>query len=274
MINFQTSRRPIRYKTNVGRSAKQGMTVCLFVIATITANAQSLNKDVPSASPSPADAEDYPVVLTINQEPVSAREYRMVMQRNVASVFNYFKEQENLDDHAGYWADSGPTRPLARLRKTTLEELTKIKVHQGRAKELGLIADTSFARLHKDFETENARRAAAKASGEPIYGPPEYRLTGFYYVKLRDLEYALRQTLGKQLEAQVTDSDINKFYSDNQTTLKDRPLADLRADVIRVLGVKKAEAQLAQLCTNATVEVNESRLAPITPRSDSAPTAK
>ena len=46
-----------------------------------------------------------PVVATVNDQLVTAAEYRLVMERKVALVYSYFKEHQNLDDHLGYWSE-------------------------------------------------------------------------------------------------------------------------------------------------------------------------
>ena len=102
---------------------------------------------------------DPSVVASINGEPVTTDEYKLVMQRSTAKVFAWFREHRNLEDHPGYWSDSneGET-PIAMLRQVTLQELAGIKVCQTLAREKGLLPDSSYQSFEIEFRKENERR--------------------------------------------------------------------------------------------------------------------
>ncbi len=216
----------------------------------------------------PAPVVD-PVVATINGEPVSAGEYRLVMERKVSLVYSYFKEHQNLDDHLGYWSENtGPDSPLAKLRQMTREELVRIKVYQGQAKAKGLIQDATFATFHSDFERENARRALALAARQVVYGPPQYRETSYYYIRFGDLVFKLKQAMAKEIQPQITDAEVAAFYKENKATLGDKSLADSRPGILTFLSTKAAGKQLDALCASAKVDFNEVLIRPIVPRID------
>jgi len=215
-----------------------------------------------------AEPED-PVVATINKEPVSAREYRLVMELQVAVVYSLFKEKQNLDDHLGYWNESsGPTGPLAKLREVVRGELIKIKVYQGLAKEKGMLNETTYSAFHAEFTRENARRTAALGAGQAIYGPPQYRETPYYYIRLGDLVYKLKQAISKEHESKITESEIGKYYDENKASFGDKSLSDARQEILTVLSVEEAGKEIDALCASAKVEVSEHRLRSIVPRSD------
>jgi hypothetical protein len=226
-------------------------------------------------APKPIDAEiassvaaDDPVVLTINQEPVSAREYRLVMQRRIAAVHGLFMKVQKQDDHQAYWsAASGPNGPLAKLRGLVLEELIRIKVAQRLAKAGGLTNDTTFQAFHRSFEAENSRRSEAKKAGEILYGPEHYRLSAYYYTRLRDLEYRLKEVMAAELAGKVTDAEIARYYTDHRGAFGKKTLPEMRQRIAGVLSAQRVEAQLERLRSEAKVKIEESILAPITPRS-------
>ena len=210
-----------------------------------------------------------PVVVMINREPVSVREYRLVMQRQVAGVYAFFKEHQDLDDHLGYWNESSqPTSPLAKLREAVRNELVRIKVYQGLAKGRNLVKESTFAAFSTELELENARRRAAKSTGQVIYGPSQYTLSSYYYVRVCELAYTLRCTIAKELEASIAEYDIERFFKEDKASFGDSSLADVRQGILAVLCTREAEKRLADLCMSAKVSVNESLLRTLVPRSD------
>jgi hypothetical protein len=216
-----------------------------------------------------ATATAEPPAMTINGEPVSAREYRLVMQRHTAAIYGQFSRDKKLEDHAGYWnPDSGPEGPLAKLRELTAAELVKIKVSQLLGRQYGLVSDISFEAFLQKRETENARRATAVQTNQVIYGPQHYRLSAYYYIQLRDLEFRLKQTMTREFAGKITDTEIQKYYAENEATLGKKPLTEIRLGIIEMLSTRKAAAQLERLRAEAAVKTDAAQLAQITPRSD------
>jgi len=220
------------------------------------------------SSPAPMD----PVVATINGEPVSAAEYRLVMERKVSLVYSYFKEHQNLDDHLGYWSESsGSDGPLAKLREVIRAELIRIKVCQGLAKKKGLLQDTSFASFQAGYELENARRAKAMTAGQVVYGPPQYRKTALYYIHQGDLDFRLKQAMAREAAPKIMPDEVEKFYQENKASLRDTTPVDARPRIAAFLATQEAEKELAALCASARVEMNEALVRPIVPRADPEP---
>lgn len=217
----------------------------------------------------PAD----PIVATINQEPVSAAEYRIIMGRKTPLVYSYFKSEKNIDDHLGYWSEtSGPNGPLAKLREMVRDELVRIKVVQGLAKEKGLIPDISFATLQNDYTRENARRRAALETGEVIYGPQQYlRLETYYYTRFGDLRYRLLCALAKDVEAGISEESIKSYYNESLMASHAPLDADLKIRIRDLLAKKQAEKQVEALQASAQVEMKAELLRGIIPRVDPAP---
>ncbi|MFA6288347.1 MAG: hypothetical protein WC661_13260 [Opitutaceae bacterium] len=207
-----------------------------------------------------------PVVMTIGDEPVSAREYRLVMERQVAGVYGYFKQTQNLDDHAGYWIETtGENGPLARLRQVVRDELVRIKVHQAVAKKRGLADKTTYADFQRDFVAENARRKDEHARGGVIYGPPQYREAAYYYIRLGDLVYKLQESLATELEPGITEAAIAAFHEKNKG---EKPLDEVRLKIRALLATQEAGRQLRALCATARVETDPAALRPLVPRVD------
>lgn len=210
-----------------------------------------------------------PVVAVINGEPVSASEYRLVMDRKSAEVYTYFKQTRNLDDHLGYWSeDSGPDGPLAKLRQIVRDELTRIKVCQGLAKSRGLLADTTFTAFQSKFERENARRLAAKSAGEVVYGPTQYRMPMYYYVQFGNLIHELTRTLAIELEPALGEDEIMALYREKEAEFQSLTWEESRKAIVRFLSRQKAEAQLKEMQSSAVVTFEEPLLRDLVPRLD------
>lgn len=236
------------------------------------ANAAPQEPPASAASESPTIAD--PVVGTINQEPVTAAEYRMIMERKTSLVYGYFKQEKGLDDHLGYWSESSdPTGPLAKLREMTRDELVRIKVIQGLAKEKGLIADTSFSTIQDDYIRENARRRAALAAGEVVYGPSQYRrLAIYYFIRFGDLRYKLQEALAKEVAPGITEDEIQAYYDESTKTPGAKPLdADLKRRIRDALAENEAKKQIETVQIAARVEMNPDLLRGIVPRVDPVP---
>jgi SOS response regulatory protein OraA/RecX len=224
------------------------------------------------AAPAPASAED-PIVLTINGEPVSADEYLMVMHRKTPLVTSHFKQTRDLDDRAGYWSPaSGPDGPLAKLRELTLAELVRIKVYQSEAKARGLMKAIDFASFRDAFEKENARRLAAKARNEVIYGPPQYRRDIYYFILFGDVSYKLEHAIAKELEPAITAAEINGFLAAHEKDFKEVPADEARQRAKEVLSLRAAQKKLADLCASAVTEIRPEALARLSPRPDDVAT--
>ena len=217
----------------------------------------------------PSAPADNTTVLTINGEPVAADEYTLVMNRQVGPVYSLFKQTRNLDDHVGYWSPaSGPDGPLAKLRELTLAELVRIKICQSQAKARGLVKNMDFASFRTAYEQENARRLAAKARGEVVYGPPQYRLTSYYYILLGDLAYKLELAMAKELEPTVAAGAIETLLASHEEEFKPLSPGDARRRAVVVLSTRATRQKLQGLRASAVTDVRDDLLARLFPRSD------
>lgn len=234
--------------------------------ATIALASSQLRADEINITPLPAD----PAVVLINQEEVSADEYKLVMERKAALVFSYFKMHHDVDDHRGYWSEStGPKGPLAKLREMTLEELVRIKAYQSLAKQKGLIRNTSFAAFRAEYEKENIRRAAAKKVGGVIYGPVQYRMPAYYYICFGDLAYKLKQSIAKECAPKITKEEIESFFEENKPALKEKSLEEVRDRIVEILSLREAEKVLDTQRASAVTKVKTPLLKGVVPRADS-----
>jgi hypothetical protein len=207
-----------------------------------------------------------PVVGRINDEPVTAAEYRLVMLREAPNVFSHLKATHDLDDHAGYWQDGG--EPLSLLRNAVRIELVRVKVFQALARDRGLIKDTGFGVFLEDHATENARREEAVSKGEVIYGPRNYSVAALYYVRMGELAFRLTDLLAKEAEPAISDESVEEVYRERRSEFGEKSLSEVKTPIRAWLAKTRAEKQLEALCAVARVEMNVSELQKLVPRVD------
>ncbi len=210
-----------------------------------------------------------PTVLTVDDEPVSAAEYKLVMEGRTAEVTNYFYAKHGLADQAGYWKDDGkPANPIRTLRDLVTTELRGIKTVQRLAKAKGVTADISYAVFREDFLKENARRAKALEKKEVIYGPKIYKERPYYYFRQTDLGQALLEVFSKEPENAIPEAEIAAFYEENKELLAGKPLEEVRGRIVSALQKKKYEQWVKDQTAQAKVEINADVLGGIAPRHD------
>lgn len=209
-----------------------------------------------------------PIVATIDGQTVSAGEYRLVMLRNVSDVFTRFKREKDLDDHIGYWKDTGSAdSPIAALRQETLADLVRIKVEQALAKKMNVRKDSSFATFRKELTQENARRSAALAGKQVIYGPRQYSETIYYYVLFDNMAFQLRQELAK--EADVPEEAVLTWFAKHRSELgAEVKFEEVKARILEKLKLEAAEDFISAAIAAATVEKDEKAIADIQPRAE------
>lgn len=237
----------------------------IAVVAAVSLPLTARAENRAATSPEAADA----VVMTIDSEPVATAEYTLIMRGRVSEVFNYFHEKSGLEDRLGYWKDDGqPENPVRKLRELVTNEFKQIKTVQRLAKQKGVTQDISYRGFQDRFSQENARRLKALEAKQVIYGPKQYTEERYYYFKQTDLATALQEALAKGPELAITDAEILAFYDSQKELVGDRPLVDLRPQIIALLQKQKYDALIADLIAKAKVEINTDVLNAIAPRHD------
>jgi len=160
-----------------------------------------------------AQSSEDPVVFTVNDEPVTAEEFRFFLQQNKALTVSDFKRKHHADYHADFWTSSYQGQnPLDYAKQKTIEDLKKIKIEQMLMKRHGIIEDLSVASFLKQLETENKDRQQNIRNKQPIYGPQKYGAESFYSY-LHSMNYqALIDDLVKKNKAALTDAELKPLY--------------------------------------------------------------
>lgn len=210
------------------------------------------------------------VALTVDSEPVTAAEYRLVMEGKTAEVFNYFYGKDGLEDRHGYWNDDGRAEnPIRHLRTVVVNELKRIKTVQRLAKEKGVVADISFGAFEQELARENERRRKAAENKQVIYGPKQYQAYRYYFFRLKDHEQATLEAFAKEPVNAAPEKEIEDFYAANAAHFEGRALSETRDQIGRMLQRRKFTAMVAERTRQAEVEIHEEVLNAIAPRKDS-----
>lgn len=210
------------------------------------------------------------VVMTVDGEPVTAPEYRLVMEGKTAEVFNYFYGKDGREDRPGYWQDDGQAEnPIRRLRTVVTDEMRRIKTVQRVAKEKGVLTDISFAAFQAELTRENERRRVAVEKNQVIYGPKQYKPYRYYFFRLQDHEQAAFEAFIKDPGNAAQEKAIADFYAANASHFEGRPLSEMRDQIARILQRKTFDAMIVAQVEKAKVEINAEALNAIVPRIDS-----
>lgn len=222
-----------------------------------------------AADPGEGLAETAPIVATVDGVAVSASEYKLIMQREMSAVFARFKLEQSKEDHPGYWADTGKNdTPVAALREATLRTLARIKTELAMAKERDIPVEISFAVLRKELDRENARRAAAIASGAAIYGPRIYSLPVYYDIRFNETAYQLRQTMAREAAPEIPEATLREAYEARKPILGEMTYDEAKSHLQNTLALELAETRINAAVRSARVETNAKILSTIPARSE------
>jgi len=153
------------------------------------------------------------IAATINDMPISEREFMLFLDSNRAWTYNYFKEKYNVDDSKDFWTTQIEGEiPAEAAKSRTLEQLIRLKLEQGLFVENDILDDPSYKAFLIKLRDENNRRREAVSRKQVIYGPEEFDERGYYeYLQSNNL-IALKSVLSEK-EWCCTDEDILEFYN-------------------------------------------------------------
>jgi len=161
-------------------------------------------------------------VAKVNGEPISLREFERRVLRNRALGATHFAEKYHARDSADFWTTSfdGET-PEQWVKKRALDECVRIKVELMLARDKGVIADVSYQAFLRALKRENQRRREFLASGQPIYGPQQYREDEFFTYFYNNVLIELKRRLGRQ-ELRPSQEELEARYRADKERFYDR----------------------------------------------------
>ena len=85
--------------------------------------------------------------------------------------------------------------PLAYLKAQTQQQVIAITVQQELARKYGLVQDISYSMFLQNLRAENAKRVAAEAQHEVVYGPIQYDAPTYFNDLFTNLVVQLKQLI-------------------------------------------------------------------------------
>lgn len=167
-------------------------------------------------------------IIAVNGEAVDEREIQLILNRQKASVYDYFQKKYGARDSKKFWTTSFQGEvPQEKAKQQAMDELTKTKVQQLLSKEYGLSEDVSYSAFLITFQKENDRRRTAISKKEVIYGPTQFDEATYYDYFLSNMISDVKKLLA-QKEWTITDMVLQKSFDE----LRDRYYK--KADTMRI----------------------------------------
>ncbi|MDQ6419884.1 hypothetical protein RB620_10610 [Paenibacillus sp. LHD-117] len=146
---------------------------------------------IAAAAALPEDTSEQTAVAEVNGDIVTLAELAHFAQFNRASVIEAYLTEDGAEMDENFWKKEfrGMT-PIETLRGKALDEAVRMKIELQLAREFGFVSEVSYDSLLEAMKEENARRAAAIANAEPLYGPAKFEestFIDFYRSKLAAL---------------------------------------------------------------------------------------
>lgn len=139
------------------------------------------------------------VVARVDGTDIPMRELQLFLGQDRAAVI---ADSPDAARGASYWTTlSGSTTPAQRLVASALSDAARAAVQFDAARRYGLKAPVNYEDFIAGLNAENARRAHAIATGQPIYGPRQYSEAAY-------LDYVLGQTAFDLAAKMVADGTL------------------------------------------------------------------
>lgn len=161
---------------------------------------------------------DNDYVAQVNGEKISVLEFRNAMAENRNKIYDYFRQNYDVSDHAGFWKQSvNGEIPIEMLKQKSMEQCARVKIEQILAKQQGIIDDISYQGFLKNLEAENKRRKTAVENNQVIFGPVQYTEEVYFKYVLSNMVISLKDKLQ---EIEVNDDEIQEYYEENKQLYK------------------------------------------------------
>lgn len=179
------------------------------IAALLLASGNTSRQAVPTALPATSMA----TALTVDGQAIPLRELMLQVAADRAATFAYFQQHYQARDSKGFWNTRfGGTTPAEYLTAHAVADTVTVAVQRRLAHQHGLLADAGYPAYLQSWTTENARRTAALAKHEVIYGPTQYSESGYFTYVMGDLVPRLEQALTADGSITVADADVKAYY--------------------------------------------------------------
>lgn len=191
-----------------------------------------------SASAVPAPSPDsMATVETVNGDALPVREYELFLAQDRAETFAYFQQHYGVADSATFWTTAhGGQTPEAHLKQLALADATKALVQQALATQYGVVSGFTYGGFLAAWQEQNARRAAAVAAHQVIYGPTRYSESDYFRYVSEQMSQQLRTVLTDKSVIKVTDAELESYYNSHTSQFPSGESAEQSVGGPRVAG--------------------------------------
>lgn len=161
-------------------------------------------------------------IAKLNGEIISVPEFRLLMKKNRAMIYNDFYQKYGAEDCTDFWTRSFKEEiPIEILKKKALDECVQIKVQQILAKDYKLVTSICFSNFIENFQQEQQRRKNAYESNQVIFGPIELTELGYYNYIISNMQIRLKNHLAVN-QFKVSDEQLKKYYLQTRNDHSDK----------------------------------------------------
>jgi hypothetical protein len=162
------------------------------------------------------DINNYPYVATINNEPISVKEFKEFLNKNRSQIYDYFSHNYEIKDIQNFWnTNFNGEIPGEIIKQKTIEQCSKVKIQQLLAKKYDLVKDISYSAFLKDFERENELRKQGNEGKKVTYGLSEFNELTYFNYNLSIMVIQLKEKLAKELFT-VSEEKLRDYYHKNK----------------------------------------------------------
>lgn len=156
-------------------------------------------------------------VMEVDGLAVSKEEFRLALDENISTVYNYFSKKYGAQDSADFWeTEFDGVTPREYAKEMAKTELVDKKCRQKLMLECGIISDAGYSAFLKELNQVNRQRKRIKDSGGVIYGPVQYSEKEYDIYCMSNREIELKRRLE---QVQCTEEEIHGWYEKNQEIL-------------------------------------------------------
>ena len=150
--------------------------------------------------------------LVIDGEQISEEEFLQAMGEVEFQVISYFRSQYDADTDGDFWTrDFKGEVPYRKLAEAAVSELRYRYAAHGTAEEKGYIEHMTYAERQEHLKQANKERAAAKESGEVIYGLTEYSMEQYLDRELSLLKERYCGDSSNQ-DMNISEEELRDYY--------------------------------------------------------------
>ncbi len=205
-------------------------------------------------------------IAKLNGKIISVPEFRLLMKKNRAMIYNDFYQNYSAEDCTDFWTRSfNDEIPIEILKKKALDECIQIKVQQILAKQNNLVKSICYSDFLTNFEKEQQRRKNAYKSKQVIFGPIELTELGYYNYIISNLQIRLKNHLAAN-QFKVSDEQLKNYYlqtSNNhsdkseKSSVKEIPFNSIPREFRSVYIDERYNALIDSLMDHTKIEINQ-----------------